>query len=124
MRVTHLVRILGLTLLATAPVAAQQRIEVVGRILDGTSDEPIADAVVRLTDNGPMAVSDSTGRFVLRGVGPGTHPWQISRIGYATWNEDVAAEAEDEFTIRLLPQPEVLEGLVVLADRFRDRREA
>jgi len=124
MRVNFLAGV-TLSLLLAAPVAAQQgAMEVTGRVLDGTTDLPIPDAVVRLADNGPLAVSDSEGRFVLRGVAPGTHPWQISRIGYATWNEDVAADAEDEFTIRLLPQPEVLEGLVVLADRFRDRRES
>jgi len=122
-RAVHLPGALGLALLLAAPVTAQQRaIEVPGRVLDATSGVPIADAVVRLSDNGPLALSDSLGRFVLRGVTPGTHPWQISRLGYATWTEDVEATEEDEFTIRLLPQPEVLEGLVVVGDRFRDRR--
>ena len=122
MRASHLSGALGLALLLAMPLAAQRAIEVSGRVLDGTTGEPIPDAVVRLADNGPLAVSDSAGQFVLRGVTPGSHPWQISRIGYATWNEEVEAAEEDEFTIRLLPQPEVLEGLVVVADRFRDRR--
>ena len=103
--------------------AATPPVEVTGRVLDGATGEPIAEAVVRLTDADALAVSDSAGRFVLRVPG-GTHPWAISRIGYSTWNEDVEAEAGDEFTIRLLPKPEVLEGLVVVGDRFRDRRAA
>jgi hypothetical protein len=120
-------------LLLAVPLAAQETpsaarttgsFEVTGRVLDGATGEPIAEAVVRLADAGALAVSDSAGRFVLRGVPRGTHPWQISRIGYSTWNEEVEADPEDEFTIRLLPKPEVLEGLVVVGDRFRDRRAA
>lgn len=119
-------------LLLAGPLAAQETppaaartapFEVSGRVLDGATGEPIAEAVVRLADADALAVSDSAGRFVMR-VPAGTHPWAISRIGYSTWNEDVEAEAGDEFTIRLLPKPEVLEGLVVVGDRFRDRRAA
>lgn len=122
-----------LPLAVAAPLRAQQapsadarpsRFEVAGRVLDGATGEPIADAVVRLADLEEVAVSDSAGRFVLRRIATGTHPWEISRLGYSTWTEDVEATPEDEFTIRLLPQPHVLEGLVVVADRFRDRRAA
>jgi hypothetical protein len=118
-------------LLLASPLAAQQtaappegprRLEIPGRVLDATSGEPLGGAVVRLTDGGALAVTDSAGAFVLRSVPPGTHPWQISRLGYATWIEDVEAEPDEAFTIRLLPRPQVLEGLVVVADRMRDRR--
>lgn len=123
-----------LTLLAALPLVLAgplhaQRVEappfeVGGRVLDAATQEPIVDAVVRLTDAGVLAVTDSSGRFLLRGVPTGTHSWQISRIGYATWTEDVEVTAEDELTIRLLPQPQVLQGLVVVGNRFRDRRLA
>ncbi|HKP77034.1 MAG TPA: carboxypeptidase regulatory-like domain-containing protein [Longimicrobiaceae bacterium] len=121
------VRLLSLLLplLAAAPLAAQEDgVDVPGRVLDAASGEPIADAVVRLPRDGRLAVSDSAGRFVLRRVPQGTHAWEISRIGFATWTEEVEAGPDDEFTIRLLPQPQVLEGLVVVADQFRQRRAA
>jgi hypothetical protein len=123
---------LPIALLLAVPLAAQQasappegprRLVIPGRVLDATTGEPLAGAVVRLTDGDALAVTDSAGSFVLRAIPPGTHPWQISRLGYATWNEDVQVEPEDEeFTIRLLPRPRVLEGLVVVADRLGDRR--
>jgi hypothetical protein len=120
--------LLAFPLFLAVPLHAQRAaappFDVGGRVLDGATGEPIAEAVVRLTDTGVVAVSDSAGRFVLRHVPPGTHPWEIGRIGYAKWKEDVEATEEDEFTVRLLPQPEVLEGLVAIGDRFRDRRMA
>ena len=118
----------ALPLVLAGPLHAQRTeappFEVGGRVLDAATQEPIADAVVRLTDAPVLAVTDSSGRFLLRGVPTGTHSWQISRIGYAAWTEDVEVTEEDELTIRLLPQPEVLQGLVVVGDRFRDRRLA
>lgn len=122
---------LPITLLLAAPLAAQQptapaqasrRLEVAGHVLDATTNEPLVGAVVRLTDGGALAVTDTAGAFVLRSVPTGSHPWQISRLGYATWIEDVEADAEEEYTIRLLPRPQVLEGLTVVADRLSSRR--
>lgn len=108
---------------AAAPAEAPRRLEIPGRVLDATTGEPLAGAVVRLTDGDALAVTDSAGGFLLRSIPPGTHPWQISRLGYATWNEDVEVDPEDEaFTIRLLPRPRVLEGLVVVAGRLSSRR--
>ena len=118
----------ALPLVLAGPLHAQRAearpFEVGGRVLDATSQEPIVDAVVRLTDAQVLAVTDSSGRFLLRGVPTGTHSWQISRIGYAVWTEDVEVTEDDELTIRLLPQPRVLQGLVVVGNRFRDRRLA
>jgi hypothetical protein len=120
--------ITALPLLLTGSLCAQRTdaatFAVSGQVLDVATGEPIVDAVVRLTDTGVLAVTDSTGRFLLRPIPAGTHPWRISRIGYAAWNEDVEVTEDDEFIIRLLPQPEVLQGLVVVADRFHDRRMA
>ena len=94
-----------LTLLAALPLvlagslhaqrAEAPRFEVGGRVLDAATQEPIVDAVVRLPDANVLAVTDSSGRFLLRGVPTGTHSWQISRIGYAAWNEDVEVTEGD-----------------------------
>jgi hypothetical protein len=120
--------LVALPLLLAGPASAQRaeaaRFQVVGRVLDAVTQEPIADAVVRLSDAAVLAVTDSGGGFVLDAVPAGTHGWRISRIGYAGWSEDLEVTEADELTIRLLPQPEVLEGLVVIGDRFRDRRLA
>jgi hypothetical protein len=116
---------LALLLASAVSLAAQSPepgLVVAGRVLDVNSGEPVADAVVRLSDVGVVAQTNPEGYFLLRGVPAGTHPWEISRIGYASWNEELEAADDEVYTVRLLPRSEVLEGLVVVADRFQLRR--
>jgi hypothetical protein len=82
----------------------------------------VAGAVVKLRDSGRRAVSDTAGNFVLHGVAPGSHPWTISRMGYARWEESSEVEDGDEFTIALLARPEVLEGIRAVASQLDHRR--
>jgi hypothetical protein len=81
--------LIALPLVFAGPLHAQRAetrtFAVGGRVLDAATLEPIPDAVVRLTDTDVLAVTDSSGRFLLRGVPTGTHSWRISRIGYAAW---------------------------------------
>jgi hypothetical protein len=100
------------------------RIEVRGRVVDAVSGAPIEGAVVELSDARRKAAADATGAFVLRAVTPGTHHWVISRLGYAAWEEDSEVEDGEELTIRLLPRPQVLEGITAVASRLMLRREA
>ncbi|HEV7587841.1 MAG TPA: carboxypeptidase-like regulatory domain-containing protein [Longimicrobium sp.] len=104
--------------------AAAPGIEVRGRVLDALTGAGVEGAVVELRDARRKAAADSSGVFWLHAVGSGTHHWVISRLGYAAWEEDVEVEDGDEFTIRLLPRPEVLEGITALASRLQLRRQS
>jgi hypothetical protein len=108
--------------LAAQPGEPPSPLVVAGRVLDVSSGEPVADAVVRLPDVGVAGLSDADGYFLLRGVPTGTHPWEISRLGYATWREELEAAGDEVYTVRLLPRSEVLQGLLVVADRLENRR--
>jgi hypothetical protein len=99
-------------------------LEVRGRVLDGITGAAVEGAVVELRDARRKAAADSSGVFWLHAVGPGMHHWVISRLGYAAWEEDMEIEDGDEFTIRLLPRPEVLEGITALVSRLAVRRNA
>lgn len=119
--------IAGSFLLPSTAIAQNSapQFEVRGRVLDAGTGAPIEGAVVELRDVRRKAAADSTGQFVLRGVQAGTHHWVISRLGYAAWEEDAeVADGDDEFTIRLLPRAEVLEGITAVADRLSLRRNS
>jgi hypothetical protein len=108
-------------------VAAQDAapaILVGGRVVDALSGAPVEGAVVELRDVRRKAAADSTGAFALRAVAPGMHHWVISRLGYAAWEEDMEVADGDEFTVRLLPRPEVLEGITAIASRLQLRRQS
>jgi hypothetical protein len=93
-----------------------------GRVLDVTTGQGIAGAVIYLPDVRRGALTDATGGFVIERLPAGEHRWRIQRIGYATWEDDAAVAEGDWFNIRLLPRPEVLAGISVVADAFETRR--
>ncbi|HEX2091316.1 MAG TPA: carboxypeptidase-like regulatory domain-containing protein [Longimicrobiaceae bacterium] len=95
-----------------------------GEVLDVFTGAPLQDAVIRLPDAGRSAVTDAQGRFTLRDIPPGNQKWVVGRLGYATWEQELEAEDGAEYTVRLLPRPEVLEGITVVVDRFETRRRA
>lgn len=100
-------------------------ISVSGVVLDVYSGAPVEGAVVRVGGReGRSAVTDSAGRFVVRGAPAGEQRWVVSRLGYASWEQEVEAADGDAFTVRILPHPTALEGITVVADRFEERRRA
>jgi hypothetical protein len=129
-------RFLLVLLVATSPAAAQQETSaegpagepvlgtatVSGRVLDVTTGSPIAGAVVYLPDIRRGSVTDETGGFVMEQMPVGDFKWRIQRLGYATWEADSPLQDGDWFTVRLLPRPEVIAGITVVADAFENRR--
>lgn len=95
-----------------------------GRVLDATTGQPLFGAVVGLPDLGIEAQTDSSGRFVLRQVGAGAHKVYVSEIGYRDLLQRVELSPDDAADLRVQPDPVMLKGITVLADRFRARREA
>lgn len=115
--------ILLLPLTLSAQTAAAT-VEVTGRVLDAATNAPVDGAVVELRDVHRKVLSDTAGRFVLRGIAPGTHQWVISRLGYAAWDESTEVADGDEFTVGLLPRPETLEGITAVTSQLETRRRA
>ncbi|HEX6135048.1 MAG TPA: carboxypeptidase regulatory-like domain-containing protein [Longimicrobiales bacterium] len=68
---------------AVCPLRAQV---VVGRLVDASANRPIAAAFVQLLDSAGVrragALTDSTGRFVLRADADGTYRLRAERLGY------------------------------------------
>jgi hypothetical protein len=70
-----------------APVGAQETGLIYGRLLSTGSKAPIADAVVRLIEEGSeretVRRTDEAGRLNLVGVRPGLYRLEIDRSGFA-----------------------------------------
>lgn len=117
-----------LSLLLPRALAAQAapaaKVEVHGHVVDATTGRPVEGAMVALDDVGSRALADTAGSFVLQNVPTGEHDWVISRVGYARWQESAEVAEGDEFTIAVLPRPEVLEGITAVASQLETRRRA
>ncbi|GIW50959.1 MAG: hypothetical protein KatS3mg081_0314 [Gemmatimonadales bacterium] len=95
---------------------------ILGVVIDGSSGEPLANAIVSLTGLDIQAVSSRDGNFRLEGVPPGTHGLVVRRIGYEVLERAVTVRGGD--TVRLVggvlalkALPFVLDTMVVRGER-------
>lgn len=107
---------------AAAPAQAAGPATVAGRVVDATTGQGVPGAAVYLPEIRRGAITDESGGFVLERMPEGEFQWRITRVGYATWEDNSPLKHEDWFTIRILPRPEVLQGIVAVADAFEARR--
>jgi iron complex outermembrane receptor protein len=60
-----------------------------GTIIDGSTGEPIANAVVRLRESGRRDFSHADGSFHFDGIPAGTHTISVEMLGYAPLQHQV-----------------------------------
>ena len=93
-----------------------------GRVVDATTDEGIEGVFVSIPALPRHTMTDAQGYFLLTGLPEGNHRWHFRRMGYSTWEGESITMDGDRFTVRLLPQPEVLAGITVVSNGFELRR--
>jgi len=105
--------LLGALKLVLAVQASQAA--VAGTIRDGESGEPLAGAVVTLSDVDRATVADNAGRYRLSAVPPGPQHLSVKRIGYSprTVHALVPGQGELEIDLSLRPLPLQLPTIVV-----------
>jgi hypothetical protein len=88
---------------------------VIGVVRDAESNEPLASAVVALTDLDRATISDSLGRYAFRGVPPGPQHLRVRRIGYVsrTLHALVPAHGQLEINMALRAAPVLLGAVEV-----------
>jgi hypothetical protein len=88
---------------------------VVGVVRDAESGEPLAGAVVALTDLDRAVLSDSLGRYAFAAVPPGPQHLTVRRIGYTsrTLHALVPADGQLEINIALRAAPVLLRAVEV-----------
>lgn len=105
--------VVGIVEILLAVQAAQAT--VVGTVRDGETGEPLAGALVVLTDLDRAVATDADGRYVLGGVPPGPQHLAFRFIGYSarTLHALVPREGVLEINASLRPEPIPLEALEV-----------
>lgn len=107
-------------------LAAQQPTgAITGRVIDGTTQEPVPAARVIIVGTPRAENTGNDGRFVLSGVAAGTHTLRASRIGYGAGQQGVTVTAGGTVDVSFALQPlaAVLEPIVVTGYGTQ-RREA
>src|SRR5688572_30412330 len=94
---------------------AQTQAAVAGVVRNGETGEPLAGAMVALTDIDRTAISDAQGRYVLRAVPPGPQHVTVRRIGYTprTLHALVPGHGQLEINISLRAAPILLRAVEV-----------
>lgn len=122
-----------LLVVVAAPAAAQQdaspdtpeHVTITGLVVDESTGDPLATAVVRLASTDRAVMTDDAGRFRLERVPVGSRTLVFEQLGYTRFSltQEFAPDGAP-LVVQLSPQPVVLEGLEVMVDRFERRREA
>ena len=122
-----LLAIVALALLARDGMAQQvaEPFELVGTVVDADNGQALTGAWVSLVGSEWGSVTDDRGRFRIPDMDGGPLALSVEQLGYETlmW-EGEAAEGDGLLELELTPQPLVLQGLQVVTDRFRSRRNA
>lgn len=116
----------GLAGTAHAQSAQEQApFDVMGTVVDGDNGGVLAGAWVRISGSEWGSITDDRGRFRLPDLDPGRLELTVEQLGYETltWAGDVG-DGNGLLRLELTPSPVLLEGLQVVTDRFRARRNA
>ncbi len=99
--------------------------EVAGLVVDAETGNALVGAWVGLPGTDWGSLTNDDGRFRIPDVTPGILELQVEQLGYETrsWRGTVA-NGDALLTIELEAKPVLLEGLQVVSDRFRSRRNA
>lgn len=97
-----------------------------GTVRASETGQPVADAVVLLDGKEQAAITDSLGRFILRGLDPGQHVLEVSHLGRSSRQDtvEVAAEEAVEVALAVEVEPVELPGLSVTVEGRRSGKLA
>ncbi|HSG49234.1 MAG TPA: carboxypeptidase regulatory-like domain-containing protein [Longimicrobiales bacterium] len=121
----------GLAVMAVAMLArsafAQDTVDpfdLTGTVVDERG-QPLVGAFVSLSGSDWGSLTNEQGRFRIPDLYPGRVELTAEQLGYATlqWTGEVT-EQMGPLVLRMEAQAVVLEGLTVVTDRFRSRRNA
>src|SRR6266436_963899 len=125
-----LVRRLVLALVAglvwAVPLGAQEATgAITGKVVDASTQQPLANVEVAITGTPHRELSRSDGSFALNGVAAGSYRLRASRIGYGSQIQEVTVTAGGTTTaqVSLAPAAAILEPVVVTGYGTQ-RREA
>src|SRR5881275_2132104 len=122
----HVVPALAAGLFWVVPLGAQDSTgAVTGKVLDGTTQQPVANVEVAIAGTPRRELTHADGSFLVTGIPPGAYRLRATRIGYGSQVQDVTVTAGGTTTVQLtlLPAAAILEPVVVTGYGTQ-RREA
>lgn len=119
--VRRLTMAMVLPLLLAAPVLAQNRGQIQGRVVDGTTKQPMVGARVEILGADREVLTGPGGRYRIESVEEGAHKLRVGQLGYAeTLHTDVIVvrgKTTAVTEIELVPAPLGIESVTVTAAR-------
>ena len=114
----------GVPGVAAQDTGAPERVEIRGRVVDTDTGEPIQGAYISFKDRDWGVLTDDEGRFVLKADRSARY-WVITEnLGYEPLEFEILDPEPDPLEVRIKSSPIQLEGIRVMADRFRSRRRS
>lgn len=117
-------------LLGVAGLSAQGTGTVTGRVVEGTTQEPLGGVTVSVVSGAAdvgarQAVTNAEGRFTITGVPAGARTLRAARIGYGTVTRQVTVAAGQTATvdISIAQQAVLLEEVVAIGYGTRSSRD-
>ncbi len=109
---------------AASPAAAQQG-TISGRVVDGTTGQPVPAAMVTVVGTNLGAQANNEGFYTVRGVAPGAVTLRVMNIGYSEVTQAVTVVAGQTVTanFELPPAPIALPAVVTTATGEQRRVE-
>src|SRR6266571_1209247 len=114
------------SLLWSVPLGAQDSTgAVTGQVVDGTTQQPLANVEVAIAGTPHRMLSRNDGSFLISGLAAGIYRVRATRIGYGSQVQSVTVTAGGTVTLQLslLPAAAILEPVVVTGYGTQ-RREA
>jgi iron complex outermembrane receptor protein len=113
------------SVLSASTLVAQATGSISGRVVDSTSQAPVANATVHVEGTQIGALTRNDGGFLLRNVPARTHTVRVTRIGYGPKSASVTVEANGTATVNFDVTPIAANlSAVVVVGYGTQRREA
>ncbi|MDE3235752.1 MAG: TonB-dependent receptor [Bacteroidota bacterium] len=111
-------KILGtfvLIVLALWTNAQTQKVTVSGKVIDAETQQPVANATIRL--NGQIVIADDAGKFNFKKLNKHSYSLKVTSIGFTDYETEIKAEQDVQITIPLKSMQLFLQPLEVKALR-------
>ncbi len=95
---------------------------IVGQVVDAQTGTPLMGARVSIPGLEKHSVTNRDGRFLLADLALGRYSVAVEQLGFSIWQDVLVATASGlPAVLRMAPDPILLTGLEVSADRFQER---
>ncbi|HSB92537.1 MAG TPA: TonB-dependent receptor, partial [Flavitalea sp.] len=107
-------------LLIVFSAGAQNAGAVTGLVLSGVNRTPLSGATIIIEGTNRSALSDTTGRYRIAGIAPGSYTITVTYIGFepeSRFNVPITSGNENEISFELQPGSAVLAQVVVVSGK-------